>query len=80
MAYCLYGKLNKEVISKDYIGIPSSTNIVKIDNEKNTIQVDSIKNKASLIINGKSQSFIYDGSKDITIDIASQESGATRTS
>lgn len=78
MAYCLYGKLNKEVINKDYIGIPSSTNIVKIDNEKNTIQVDSIKNKASLIINGKSQSFIYDGSKDITIDIASQESGATK--
>ena len=78
MAYCLYGKLNKEVISKDYIGIPSSTNTVKIDNEKNTIQVDSIKNKASLIINGKSESFMYDGSKDIIIDIASQESGATK--
>ena len=76
----IYGKLNNETIKKEYASIETDTAKVTINNDSDTLKVDVKKVPGKLIIDeyGKSEiDKIFDGSKDVTIKLCTEDSIAT---
>lgn len=71
MSDFLYGKLNSEIILKEYEGIASDTAETTIDDKDNTIKVDVLKTPHKLKVIQNNRNYIFDGSKDLELIISS---------
>lgn len=65
----LYGKLNNEIIQKEYFGKSTSTTVTKVDNITQIISTEVNKVPNSLTLKINDDNYVFDGSTQVSAQI-----------